>query len=60
MWADLRIKTIMDRSGKDRTKSLAKWLEIVFKKSFMIPGVKNFMIKLAFQLVNRNCTKLLE
>ncbi len=48
----------MDRSSKDKDKSLTKWLDIVFKKSFMIHGVKNYMIKLAFLLINRHCLKI--
>jgi hypothetical protein len=48
----------MDRSGKDKNKTLVKWLDIVFKKNFMIHGVKNHMVKLAFLLINRHCTKI--
>lgn len=58
LWADLRIKTILDRSSKDKDKSLIKWLEIVFKKNFMIHGVKSYMVKLGFLLVNRACLRL--
>jgi hypothetical protein len=50
----------MDRSAKERENNLNKWIEIVFKKSFMIEGVKSVMIHLAFILVNRYCNKVEE
>ena len=43
----------MDRSAKDKENNLNKWIDIVFKPKFMLKGVKSYMIKLAFQLVNR-------
>lgn len=48
----------MDRSAKDKENNLNKWIDIAFKKNFMLKGVKSYMIKLAFQLVNRYAQKL--
>lgn len=43
----------MDRSAKDRENNLNKWVDIVFKKTFMLKGVKSSMIRLSLQLANR-------
>ena len=59
IWADVRIKSILDRNNKDREqKNLIKWVDIVLKKNCMFEGVKNYMIKLTLQLTNRYCLKL--
>ena len=59
IWADVRIKSIIDRSGKEKEqKNLGKWIDIVLKSNCMFEGVKNAMIKLTFELVNRYCSKL--
>ena len=56
LWAELRIKSIMDRSKKDLAIKmegvLVKWIDIIFKKGFIIKGTKSYMIKLSMMLVN--------
>lgn len=64
LWAELRIKSIMDRSAKDFNLKLegilVKWLDIIFKKNFMVKGTKSYMIKLGMMLVNKYCQQLEE
>lgn len=59
LWAELRIKSIMDRSAKDFNLKLegvlVKWMDIIFKKGFMIKGTKAYMIRLAMMLINKYC-----
>ena len=61
IWADLRTKNIFFRSNKESEgKSISFWVGNVLKKNCMFDGVKSYMVKLIFDLINRYCGKLEE